>query len=63
MSDSIHHGCMIGLKDEEKEKSSGQDEGIIKTVKCHHFKRGFGRKKVGYGRKYWIFRVKWGFPQ
>ena len=35
-SDSVHHGFMNGLKDEEKEKSSGQDEGIIKTVKCHH---------------------------
>jgi hypothetical protein len=35
---------MNGLKDEEEGKNSGQDEGIIKTMRCHHFKRDFGRK-------------------
>ncbi len=44
-SDSVHHGFVNGLKDEEKEKSSGQDEGIIKTMRCHHLKRVLAEKR------------------
>ena len=47
MSDSVHHGFVNGLKDEEKEKSSGQDEGIIKTMKCRHLKRRKWTEMVG----------------
>ncbi len=38
---------MNGLKDEEKEKSSEQDEGIIKNVKCHHLIRQKWTEMVG----------------
>jgi hypothetical protein len=33
MSDSVHHGFMNGLKDEEKEGNSGNAEDIVKTMK------------------------------
>ena len=56
MSDSVHHGFMNGLKDEEKEKSFGQDEGIIKTMKCHHLRRRKWTEIVGNIGFCWVKR-------
>ncbi len=47
---------MNGLKDEEKEKSSGQDEGIIETMKCHHLIRRKWTEIVGNVGFCWVKR-------